>query len=407
MRGVFVLLALVGCAVCAADGTGDSDVRSKPGPADALRENLLKIGASGKFVYSWSTAQGDWRPKGPTEFHEKTGDDPLLTFYEFSSIVGTWRPPAFLARFRPLAREQIKREFRAHRTIPFVTWHMENPYAKEGIPCGQAWYYRKKIAGYPQEHANVPREILEGTGSVCGTRSGKGPSGHAFANPRAWFDWMLGQGIAFCRELKDDEGRQIPIAFRFFHEPDGGGFWWGYEDTTPEDLIRLHRYAVDRVRRGLGAGNVLFCYGPDRYWGEAGEPGRLGTYLAGYPGDDFIDILGFDDYGFCHGRTPEEVEKNCARTLAHLRIVSEQARMRGKSCGIFESSAENTTNFYSRLHAVANRPGVSVAIMTTYDGQWTFPKSTEGMRDMVETLRRKDVLTAKNGLDLTVKDFSD
>jgi len=396
MRRLGVVAALVGCLTGVA--WGDSPTS---GLAQAVWKNLLEIGRSDKFVYAWSTAQGDWRPTAPTGFREKTGDDPLLTFYEFSSIVGTWRPPAFLEKYRPLAREQIKREFRTHRTIPCITWHMENPYAQEGIPCGQAWWYRMKVKGYPQEHGNVVREILEGKGAVCGTHSGKGPSGRSFETPRAWYDWLIGEGIAFCRELKDDECRQIPVVFRLFHEPDGGGFWWGYEDTTPNDLIRLHRYTIDRIRRELGVGNVLFCYGPDRWWKVAGEPGKLGTYLAGYPGDDVIDILGYDDYGFCHGRTSEETEKNCERTLDRLRVLSEVARLRGKPCGIFESSAENTTNFYTRLQAVANKPGVNVAIMTTYDGPWTFPKSEAGMRDMRETLRRPDVLTAKDGLDLT------
>ena len=368
-------------------------------PAAALRANLLEIGRSKEFVYGWSTAEGDWHVKGSTGFHTKIGDDPLVMFCEFGRIVGTWYGKDFYEINRKALADLIRREFREHRTIPFVTWHMENPYVPAKCTAARPTWYHKGCEGYPQEHADVVGEILSGTGAVCGTGACNGDSGRSFRNPREWYDWMLKECAAFCRELKDDDGRRIPVAFRLFHECDGAWFWWGSGHTTPERLIRLHRLSVDYLRRELGKDNVLFCYSPDRTWDEAGEPGKSG-FLTRYPGDKYMDILGFDDYGFGHGQG-EAKRANYEATLRRLRIVSKEGRRRGKSCAIFESSAEGTTDFYSQMYRIVREPGVDVALMTTYDGPWTFPASAEGLADMKDVLSREDVLTAKSRRDLS------
>lgn len=376
----------------------------KPGLAPTVLKNLIEIGLSDKIAYSWSTAHGDWREKGPTGFHQKTGDDPVLTFYEFSRVVGQWFGREFYDKYRPLARQQIQREFREHHTIPLVTWHLENPYVPDDFnkKNGGSWFIRGS-EDFPECHTNIVREIVTGGGSECGGATALGhPPARRFKNPKAWYDAMLRSMAEFCKTLTDDRGRRIPVIFRLFHEFDGGWFWWGDKDTTRKDLIALFRYSIDFLRRELGAENVLFCYGPDRWWSGEGVPGLKGGYLSAYPGDDYVDILGFDDYAFGTGETEDKKRINYQATVERMRTISKIGRKRHKACAIFECSADKHTTFYRELYDAVHESGVEFAFVTTYDAHWTFPSNERGMDDLRRFLARKDVLTAKQDIDLTV-----
>ncbi|MEF2968439.1 glycosyl hydrolase [Paenibacillus sp. M1] len=95
----------------------------------------------------------------------------------------------------------------------------------------------------------------------------------------------------FALHLKDDKGKPIPVIFRPFHEQSGGWFWWGAPYTTKEQYIEIYRYTVEYLRDGKGVHNFLYAFSP-------GSPfnGLEETYLKTYPGDDYVDILGFDTY---------------------------------------------------------------------------------------------------------------
>lgn len=366
--------------------------------AKAVVENLRAIGQSGRFVYAWSTADYDWLPQAPTTFQEKTDDAPLITFYEFNRVIGQWYGKKLYERNKSLMKAQLKREFREYRTIPFVTWHMENPYSPKDANGRGAWF-RKESKGYPSEHADVVREILDGTGGPCGGVTADGSPAEKFPNPRAWYMSLLKSCCDFCKEFVDDDGHRIPVAFRLFHECDIRAFWWGDGMTTPDELIRLHRLTIDYLRRELGADNVLFCYGTDRTWKDIGQEGVSG-FLCRYPGDAYVDILGFDDYGFGHGEGAAK-KVNYQETVRKMRLLSAEAMRRGKSCGIFESSALDTDDFYTLLLRAARESGGRFSILTTYNGKWTFPASTAGMADLRRFVADEYILTAKDRLDLT------
>ena len=362
-----------------------------------LQRNLLEIGRSDKFVYAWSTAGGDWAGTRFDRFHEKTGKHPLMYFAEFRDIGGTWYSPERYAQHRADFAAVVKREYAAHHAIPLVTWHIQNPYIPPKWEGGnQGMRYRYSSKGYPQEHRYVLREIVEGTGTLCGTGRIDGVNAKAFPNPRAWFEWCLRDVAAYCRTLVDEAGERIPIVFRLFHECDGDWFWWGPGSATPEDIIAAHRLAVDILREELGRENVLFCYGPDRTWTDAGEVGKSG-FLCRYPGDAWMDMLGYDDYSL--GK--KDVEKTTAEAIRKMRIISEEGERRGKICGIFECGAKDSCDsFYTVLHQAMTAPGVHFAILTTYDGPWTFPATEAGLADMKRVLSLPDVYTGENNPDL-------
>ena len=95
----------------------------------------------------------------------------------------------------------------------------------------------------------------------------------------------------FFMQLTDSNGELIPIIFRPWHEMDGGWFWWGARTCTPDQYIALFRYSVDYLRHEKGLDNLLIAFSPDRHFQTADQ------YLRRYPGDDYVDILGVDNYG--------------------------------------------------------------------------------------------------------------
>ena len=82
---------------------------------------------------------------------------------------------------------------------------------------------------------------------------------------------------------------QVPIIFRPFHEHTGSWFWWGADFCTPEEYKSLWRFTVTYLRDEKGLNNILYAYSPDIFKDEA-------HYLECYPGDEWVDILGLDDY---------------------------------------------------------------------------------------------------------------
>ncbi len=122
--------------------------------------------------------------------------------------------------------------------------------------------------------------------------------------------------------------RTVPIIFRPFHEHNGNWFWWGKAHCTPEEYVALWRFTVEYLRDVRGLHHLLYAYSPDIF--DTRE-----EYLERYPGDDYVDILGFDDYYdfYGPGRSP-------AMFTEQMRIVVELAEERGKVAALTETGRE-------------------------------------------------------------------
>ncbi|WP_405173498.1 glycosyl hydrolase [Paenibacillus sp. FSL H8-0260] len=113
------------------------------------------------------------------------------------------------------------------------------------------------------------------------------PGGDKHAEFNAFLDMIAD----FANNLKDDDGKAIPVIFRPFHEQNGGWFWWGAPYRTKEQYAEIYRYTVEYLRDKKDVHNFLYAFSP-------GSPfnGTDATFLETYPGDDYVDILGFDNY---------------------------------------------------------------------------------------------------------------
>ena len=94
---------------------------------------------------------------------------------------------------------------------------------------------------------------------------------------------------AFMHDLKGSKGEAVPVIFRPFHEQHGGWFWWGSKVCTEKEFKQLWRFTVDYLRNEKKVHNMILCYSPNSF-------NKPKEYMRTYPGDDYVDIFGLDDY---------------------------------------------------------------------------------------------------------------
>ena len=82
----------------------------------------------------------------------------------------------------------------------------------------------------------------------------------------------------------------IPLIFRPFHENNGSWFWWGAAYCTPNQYKNLFRYTVSYLRENKDLHNLLVAYSPNGPFTNAQD------YASRYPGDAYVDVIGFDSY---------------------------------------------------------------------------------------------------------------
>jgi len=145
------------------------------------------------------------------------------------------------------------------------------------------------------------------------------------------YNEYLNQLVAFFKSLKTEEGIEVPVIFRPFHEHTGSWFWWGEAFCTPEEYVALWQYTIDYLRNKNGLANLLIAYSSSTITSEA-------DYLARYPGNNYVDIIGFDDY--CMGDEAAYIE----RMSKSLGILTKVAKELDKVPAITETGYEQIPN---------------------------------------------------------------
>ncbi|WP_052339758.1 glycosyl hydrolase [Gorillibacterium massiliense] len=161
----------------------------------------------------------------------------------------------------------------------------------------------------------------------------------------AEFNTYLDHIADFANNLKDDGGNSIPVIYRPFHEQNGSWFWWGAAFTTSDEYKEIYRYTVEYLRDKKGVRNFLYAYSPGGGFGESES-----EYLKTYPGDDYVDILGFDSYYNGEGASWFSGVTTEAKTISKL------ADKKGKVAALTEFGYQEmkvkgnaTTDFFTRL----------------------------------------------------------
>ena len=101
----------------------------------------------------------------------------------------------------------------------------------------------------------------------------------------SWLDKLA----AFMLDLKGKKGEAIPVIFRPFHELNGSWFWWGKNLCTPDEIKKLYQFTEMYLRDTKQVHNLLYAFNPDRF-------NNPEEYLERFPGDAWVDVIGFDFY---------------------------------------------------------------------------------------------------------------
>lgn len=94
----------------------------------------------------------------------------------------------------------------------------------------------------------------------------------------------------FIASLKTEDGTAVPVIFRPFHEHTGNWFWWGKPFCSADEFKALWQFTIQYLRDKKQLHQVLYAYSPDRISGD------FQNYMERYPGDQYVDVLGYDDY---------------------------------------------------------------------------------------------------------------
>ncbi|WP_159473101.1 glycoside hydrolase family 26 protein [Dyadobacter sp. 3J3] len=135
----------------------------------------------------------------------------------------------------------------------------------------------------------------------------------------------------FAHSVKGKDGTLAPMIFRPYHELDGDWFWWGKGHCSREDLIEVWQFTVSYLRDELGVHNFIYAFSPDCKFSTEQE------YLERYPGDKYVDMVGFDDYAD-FGR---DGKYNLNAGVKKLKIVSDYAKKANKLAAFTESGLES------------------------------------------------------------------
>lgn len=141
---------------------------------------------------------------------------------------------------------------------------------------------------------------------------------------KTWLDRLA----IFTRELKDDEGKPIPIIFRPFHEHTQTWSWWGANCTTTTEFIALWKFTVNYLRDTKNIHQFIYAISPQMDTVKTED-----DFLFRWPGDNYVDFIGVDCY---HGLNPTTFSYN-------LKAISDLSQKKRKPCGVTETGVEGFT----------------------------------------------------------------
>jgi mannan endo-1,4-beta-mannosidase len=263
--------------------------------------------------------------------NDGTESDTFNAVGDFAAVYG-WDTLSIVAPHQEGNIDALKKAYERGGIITIST-HFDNPKTKrDGTwPNGTAW---------------------DKTPAVADALSG--------GSANTVYNSYLDEVAQWALNLKDKNGKAIPVIFRILHENTGSWFWWG------EQYKKLYQYTVEYLRDVKGVNNFLFAYSPNNFWRVTEE-----NYLQRYPGDEWVDVLGFDTYGPVANN--EDWFKNVSANAA---LVVRMAKARGKIPVISEigirapdiEAGQFDNHWYRKLiTALKNDPDASqIAFLLTW-----------------------------------------
>lgn len=196
-----------------------------------------------------------------------------------------------------------------------LSWHVNNPLTyEEGMTFGGTSWIADSTKLHDIEQTTM-REVLK--------------EGATHDRLVAWVDSVA----QFLNSLETPYGVKVPVIFRPWHEHTGSWFWWGKDYCTPDEYRQLWQIVAERFKAN-NVTNAIYAYSP-------GSCATSEEYMERYPGDEIIDILGFDTY--CSTKGDDDTEGLTFfidRMSRQLDIVCDLARQHNKVAAVTEAGYE-------------------------------------------------------------------
>ena len=293
-----VLLVMTACSPGDTKRTGPADRSAAPETVNMLAGLKQAAGQGIMFGHQDDLSYGiGWvYPGVESDVKRVTGDYPAVYGMDMGDI--EHRSPVNLDSVPFEDMKVFVRQIWARGGVITLSWHVDNL-----LTGGTAWDVTSDKA----------------VASLL-------PGGEKHEEFKTWLDNVA----EFLASLKDDKGVAIPVIFRPWHEHTGSWFWWGQDLCTTDEFIALWRFTFNYLCGEKNLHNLLFAYS------SGGDIGSTEQYLERYPGDEYVDLMGFDYYQMSDAGN-SSFRENVSRVLG---IVTEAAVAHGKLAALTEAGYE-------------------------------------------------------------------
>ena len=202
-------------------------------------------------------------PSQALKVQQLTGEYPAMVEEDLNG----WHQTAWSATYTNRVQEHIdamKEIWNEKKAIPGMCWHWGNPLTGGGT------YTASKEELTAEQFNNI---VTEGTDEYK----------IMMEDLRKHADYL--------QQLADED---IPLIWRPLHEIDGGWFWWT-DKNNPENTAKLWRIMYNYLVKEREMHNLIWVYSAG-----VGNPKKkdLEYRKSFYPGDEYVDMVGIDLYGF-------------------------------------------------------------------------------------------------------------
>lgn len=217
--------------------------------AQALLDYLESI--NGKKMLSGTMANVNWNINEAQWVHKHTGRWPALNCFDFIHHM-TSQPGGWI----DYSDTRVVEDWHAAGGIVSIMWHWNVPARQNG-----------KYAFYTKETDFDVRKIFDETSAEY-----------------ALMTKDIDQIAIYLKLLKD---KHIPVIWRPLHEAGGMWFWWGKDAEACKRLWQVMHLRFTAA----GLDNLLWAFTPAAAWQQPFSEG-----MRWYPGDEYVDIVGYDIY---------------------------------------------------------------------------------------------------------------
>ena len=272
----------------------------------ALFYNLRNLGKTKIIIGQQDAFNSFYQNNGSSDIKKTTGNDPSILGSDFMFITDKDNPNNNWYVQQENKIIQDTKDAYTKGMINTFCWHLREPYNEKS-------FYSADMTS--EQRTDAFKSLLPG------------------GKFNDWYKKKLDKVASVVSNLKDTNGKQIPIIFRPFHEFDGNWFWWGANYCTAEEYISVYRFTVNYLRDTKNVHNILFAFSPDNSYTTPS------SYLSRYPGDDYVDILGMDNYGDFDNKGTS----GASLANSKLKLISDLAISKNKIAALTETGYRVTS----------------------------------------------------------------